>query len=164
MQTTASRLRELTLLLSQFVAMEFRWAISIVTVLALCAMACVGCGPSSDKLGVSGVVTLDGVPLDRGSMRLSSVGETLSSSGCSIREGAFQIPAEKGLSPGTYRVQINSADLNAAPVLIRSGPGDPGVRTQPERIPAEYSVDGKHTVEVSADSENHFEFAIVTSK
>jgi hypothetical protein len=134
-----------------------------VLVLAAAFVVAAGCGPKSDRLPINGAVTLNGVPLDRGSIRFTSTGESLSSAGSSIREGAYSIPQEKGLIPGNYRVQINSADVNAAPILVRNGPDDPGIRTQPERIPADYSVDGKHTIDVTLDGENNFEFAITAS-
>lgn len=136
---------------------------NLALILAAAVAVTAGCGPKSDRLPISGAVMLNGVPLDRGTIRFTSTGESLSSAGSPIREGAFSIAQEKGLIPGNYRVQINSADVNAAPILVRNGPDDPGIRTQPERIPADYSVDGKHTIDVTLDGENHFEFVITAT-
>ncbi len=112
----------------------------------------VGCGPKSDRLAVSGMVSLEGAPLDGGTIRLTSTGtEKLIASGAMIVNGQFQIPREKGLPPGTYALEISAADASVPP----------GALTAPERIPPEYNVDSKKTIEVTANGDNHFEFDIV---
>jgi hypothetical protein len=122
----------------------------------------VGCQKSTDRLPVSGTVTLDGTPLSEGMIRFSSTGGNLVASGAVIRDGGYTIEAEKGLPPGTYRLEISSPDNDAKPVLFRSSPSDPGLPMQPDRIPAEYNVESKHTVDVTVDGDNHFEFAIAS--
>jgi hypothetical protein len=128
--------------------------------LILVCTVVLGCGPRSDRLEVSGNVTMDGAPLD-GSIRFTSTGEKLVASGSTIENGQFAIPQEKGLPPGTYVVEISSPDSSAPPVRPKSMPGEPMMpATAPERVPAEYNTEGKHTVDVSADSDNHFTFDI----
>jgi hypothetical protein len=123
----------------------------------------VGCGPRTDRLPVSGTVNLNGAPLESGVIRLTSVGtERVLASGAMIQNGTFSIPADKGLSPGTYHVEINAPDVDAPPIIARQTPGGPGIPIQPDRIPPEYNVDSDKTVQIAADSENHFEFDIVT--
>jgi hypothetical protein len=113
----------------------------------------VGCGPASDRLPVSGSVTLDRAPLDDGTIRFTSKGgEKLIASGASIDHGEFQIPGDKGLPPGVYVLEISAADTNIPP----------GALTAPERIPAEYNSNSQKTIEVTVDGENHFDFDIVT--
>lgn len=122
-----------------------------------------GCGTRTDRLAITGKVTLNGTPLDGGSIRLSSSeGEQRMASGALIVDGRFNIPADKGLRPGTYRVQITSPDLKAAPVMAPSTPSGPGFPVQPERIPPDYNVDSKKTIEVTSDGENDFTFEIVS--
>jgi hypothetical protein len=130
------------------------------SLLSVAGLALLGCGPTSDRLPVSGVVTLDGIPLDDGSIRFSSTGEKLVATGTLIRAGEFSIPAEKGLPPGTYRLEITSPDNNAAPVVYRDASGAPGIPTQPERIPPEFNMNSQKTVDVTVEGDNHFEFAI----
>jgi hypothetical protein len=122
-----------------------------------------GCGPRSDRLEVTGTVTLDGAPVD-GSIRLTSTGsEKLYASGAVIENGQFTVPQEKGLPPGTYVVEISSPDASAPPVRARTAPGEPAMPAlAPERIPPEYSTEGKHTIDVTADGDNHFTFDIKT--
>ena len=134
--------------------------ILVATVLSLSGLY--GCVPRSDRLEVSGTVKLNGTPLDVGSIRLTSVGtEKLVASGAVIENGEFRVPRSKGLPPGTYAVEISAPDTKGPPVVHRSAPGEPALPpTAVERIPPEYNSQSKHTIEVSADSENHFEFDI----
>jgi hypothetical protein len=128
-------------------------------------LPCAGCGPRSDRLPISGEVILDGVPLDAGSIRFSSAGgEKISATGALIQNGEFNIPADKGLPPGTYHVEITAPDNSAPPVTIRGPQGEPGIPTQPERIPPEYNVESNKSVDVTADGDNHFEFEIISRK
>jgi hypothetical protein len=122
-----------------------------------------GCQKTSDRLPVSGTVTLDGTPLDDGTIRFSSLGGTAFSGGALIRDGQYVIEAEKGLPPGSYHIEITSPDNNSKPILYRTGPDDPGSLTQPERIPPEYNIESRQSVDISADRDNHFVFDI-TSK
>ena len=134
--------------------------------LAATVVSSIGCGPQSDRLQVSGTITLDGAPLDNGSIRLTSTAkDKLFSSGATVKNGEFEIPAAKGLPPGTYRIEISAPDTAAPPVAQRSAPGERGAPpAAPERIPAEYNVDSTKTVEVTADGENHFPFDIVRQR
>jgi hypothetical protein len=135
---------------------------TVVRLAAAGLVLLVGCGPRSDRLAITGKVTLDGVPLDKGSIRFTSLGdEKLSVSGALIQDGRYNIPEEKGLRLGTYRVQINSPDLKAPPVMAPATPSGPSFPVPPERIPAEYNIDSKQTVEVTTDGDNSFEFDIV---
>jgi hypothetical protein len=136
-----------------------RYQLIVFSMLGL-AVAC-GCGPRSDKLPVSGEVKLDGVPLDTGAIRLTSIGgEKVQATGAFIENGQFDIPQSKGLSPGTYHVEINSPNEDKPPVMDRATPGGPGIPTQPDRIPPEFNINSKQRVEVTADGENHFVFDI----
>lgn len=134
--------------------------------LVLCAAAVsllIGCGPKSDLLEISGEVTLNGSPLESGSVRLSSAkGQKPSSSGALIRDGKYLIPQKKGLLPGTYYISINAADEGAPKEKSRTASGSPGVALAREMIPAEYNVNSEKTIEVTADGDNHFVFDIVT--
>jgi hypothetical protein len=121
-----------------------------------------GCGPRSDRLEVTGNVKLDGVPLDQGSIRFTSTGsEKLIASGATISNGEFYLPQEKGLPPGAYLVDISSPDTSAPLAVQKSAPGEPTLPpTARERIPAEYNSESKHTIDVTADGDNHFAFDI----
>jgi hypothetical protein len=133
-------------------------------VLAPVVCVCAGCGPPSDRLEITGNVTLDGAPLDGGSIRFTSSGDEPVAAGAMIENGAYKIPQEKGLPPGTYYVDISAPDTSAPPVMARATPGGRGIPVARDRIPPEYNINSKQTVEVSSDSDNHFTFAIVSRR
>jgi hypothetical protein len=134
------------------------WALLFV----LSATAVSGCGPKSDRLEVSGAVTLNGAPLDAGSIRFSSLeSEKKYSSGAMIQNGQYLVPQSHGLPPGKYHVEINAPDPKAPPIMVSAKPGGPAIPVAPNRIPPEYNRDSKQTIDVTQDGENHFEFTIV---
>jgi hypothetical protein len=106
-------------------------------------------------------VTLNGEPLDGGSIRFTSLGERKLATGALIKDGEYHIPQEKGLPPGTYHLEIYAPDNNSPPIIMRNVPGGPGIPTAPERIPAEFNVESQKTIEVTSDGDNHFVFEIV---
>ena len=136
-------------------------AILATGIVAAAMLTMAGCGPKSDRLAVSGNVSLNGAPLDNGTIRFTSIGsEKLVSSGTMIQDGAYYIPQEKGLLAGTYHVELSSPDKSAPPVMARARPGGPGIPVAPDRIPAEYNLDSKQSIEVTPDGDNQFDFSI----
>jgi hypothetical protein len=125
-----------------------------VLLAAIGLLALAGCGPRSDRLAVSGTVTLNGEPLSGGSIHFTSLGEQKLASGAMIENGEYHIPQEKGLLPGEYHLEISAPDTDSPPVMIGGSP------TAPELIPPEYNVDSKKTIQVTTDGDNHFEFEI----
>jgi hypothetical protein len=130
--------------------------------------ACIGCGPHSDRLAVTGEVKLNGTPLDKGAIRFTSITTTngkMYASGAVIKNGEFSIPQEKGLPPGSYRVEINSPDTKAPLVSVRLAPGQPlSPPTAPDRIPPDFNTESNHTVDVRTSEKNHFAFRVVNLK
>lgn len=130
----------------------------------LAVVACVGCGPKTDRLPITGKVSLDGAPLDSGSIRFNSQpGEPLRSAGAMIHNGGYEIPVEKGLLPGVYIVQISSPDTNAPPIMIGGENGSPRFPVAPERIPPEYSEGSDKTVELTRESSGEFNFDLTSA-
>ncbi len=114
----------------------------------LCFSALIGCGgPATDRVPVAGEVTIDGQPLDRGSIEFHPDGEEGTVTGGVIREGTFEIPATQGAKPGKYSVRIfaSSGGVEAEP----DEPPGPEAEGQvaEERIPAKYNTE----TELSAD-------------
>ena len=144
------------------IAASLNWRL-LGAVFAVLLVALAGCGRRSDRLAVSGDVTLDGAPLDQGSIRLTSTGSgKLFASGAMIHEGKFHVPQDKGLPPGTFRVEISSPDTAAPLVVYKGAPGEPTLPpTAPERIPPEFNSNSKQTVELTTGGDNHFKFDIV---
>lgn len=124
----------------------------------------VGCGPTSDRLRIRGEVRLDGKPIDRGSIRFTPMdgGQSLSA-GAMIRDGEFDVPQERGLPPGTYRLSVSSPDREGEKVPYRAGPGQPTIMVTRDRIPVSYNMESEHQIELEASGKNFFEFDIATS-
>lgn len=143
-------------------ALCVHWIAATVILTAL--LAATGCGERSGRLAVSGEVTLDGAPLDSGSIRFTSLNrEKLIASGAVIQEGAYFVPEDHGLLPGAYHIEIYSPDDKGPKVLVRQTPGGPALPVPRERIPSEYNAESEKTIEVTAESDNQFDFDIVSA-
>lgn len=121
---------------------------SYILVVTLLLFA-IGCG-SENKLGrvpVSGKILLDGQPLDHGTILFAPEQRNGVSTGAPIEAGAYAIPEQQGLTPGSYAVRIYAADEEADAVAPEV-PG-PGIKTQPERIPAKYNMRSDLKVQVA---------------
>jgi hypothetical protein len=119
-----------------------------------------GCGEAGDGLprqGVTGTVTLDGRPLERGIIRLES---TSMMAGGEISGGRFDIPRAQGPIPGDYRVFISSTP----PASSAEQLAPPGESTSPppDPIPARYNSASTLSAKVESGGANSFEFALKT--
>jgi hypothetical protein len=77
----------------------------------VCAVAVVvaGCERRELKRGkVYGTVTVDGVPLAKGQIRLFALSAGGAGTDGAIVDGKYEIPVERGPSAGVYRVEIES--------------------------------------------------------
>ncbi len=123
----------------------------------------IGCGPSDPREAVSGTVTLDGKPLDQGTIEFVPTAQGVLSGGV-ISGGKFDVPADRGLPPGTYTVRVYSADppsdTAAAPDVGGAGAG--GYPMAKDRIPPKYNSESSLTAEVTPGGENHFIFEVTS--
>lgn len=71
-----------------------------------------GCG-GPQRLALAGKVTVDGVPVYRGSIGFVRATGEGPSVGAGIENGIFALPAVRGLEPGEYRATVQA--------LIRTG-------------------------------------------
>lgn len=99
-----------------------------------------GCSQQNQlgRRAIEGEVTLNGIALPHGTILCAPDGPGGVSSGGEIADGQYAIPAHQGLLPGVYTVRIYAADQQAEAVEPAL-PG-PGIRTQPETIPAQYNM------------------------
>ena len=120
----------------------------------------VGCGGGSQRGPVSGTVTLDGQPLEHGVISFRPIkGNASPGSGSVVTDGNFEIPADKGLPPGEYKVTISA--LQKTGRMIQDFPGGP---KRPERVPVMTNEADQLEAMIGAGEENAFEFAITTKK
>jgi hypothetical protein len=132
-------------------------------------LTCLGCGLlllagcADDPLGrqaVSGTVQFQGRPLDQGRIQFVPLQKGPTESGATIENGAFQIPRESGLAPGTYKVSVFSYDQKGPKVPSEEVPGDPGNTQFKERIPKKYNAETALTVEVKKGGSNVFDLRL----
>ncbi len=120
-----------------------------------------GCGPDNplDRKAISGKVTLDGVPLQSGSITFEPQQEGGVDSGAVIAHGQYEIEAVKGLPVGDYLVRIHaSKGGDSAPP--DAPPGPTAKPAAAELIPAGYNSSSDHVVKVTAEGPNEFSFDI----
>src|SRR5207244_9167364 len=73
------------------------------------ATTVIGCHHEAPRRGrVHGTVTVDGVPLAKGQIRILAVTEGGIGTVGEIVDGAYDIPPERGPTAGTYRIEIVS--------------------------------------------------------
>jgi hypothetical protein len=121
-----------------------------------------GCGGPVDNLprqAVSGTVTLDGKPLDRGTLSFQPVSQLPTAAAVSVSGGQYSIAQAEGLVPGSYRVLISSTPQTAS---TASRPPPPGQATPPpkEMLPEKYNVSSSLTAEVKEGTPNRFDFPL----
>ncbi len=78
--------------------------------LGLCAVLA-GCGNTKysgeQRYPLEGEVTLDGQPIDLGSITFIPEGDKGRTSGGVITDGKYAVPEENGANAGTYRVKVS---------------------------------------------------------
>ena len=133
------------------------WSIGAAATFML--LASVGCGPSGPKLyPVSGTVTFQGKPLDKGFIQFSpKEGSDGTLAGAEIKEGKYSIAKKTGVTPGSYVVRVSSA-VTDAPIDT----GAPGEAPPPvaDKIPAAFNTESTLTFEAKAQENNVFDVTI----
>jgi hypothetical protein len=86
-----------------------RWRLGFAAILLLTAAAG-GCSRVPRRFALEGRVTVDGAPLESGTMAWIPTGQTGGPTcGGSITRGRFAIPAPEGAREGEYRVEITAS-------------------------------------------------------
>ena len=141
----------------------------LLLVFTVLLVATFGCGNKDprNRQSVSGSVSLDGTPLDKGSVEFSSQGQGGTSSGALIKKGQYAIETSKGLPPGKYIVRLFSTSNSSSPGQVPAGPpGPPPARSSAgqakQLIPPQYNVRSTQVVEVVGDGPNVFDFDVRT--
>ena len=137
-----------------------RWLVALGLLMATGGI--LGCeqGDPLGRLPVRGTVTLDGEPLDEGVIQFLPTTANGSRTGGLVAAGRFDIPAQNGLLPGTYKVTLNSADKDGEPEP-QEAPG-PTMLVSPERIPARYNRNTELEAVVKSDGANQFQFDLAS--
>jgi len=139
--------------------MHWRSARIRIVAYSLLMLPTFGCSPNNplDRQAVSGTITFAGEPLAKGSISFEPIEAQGVTSGATVINGRYDIPAHQGLPQGTYLVRINASKSDEAAIasLPPGAPEPPGI----ELIPASFNVESKHTVEVT-EGANRFDFEV----
>jgi hypothetical protein len=121
--------------------------------LLLLLVLTLGCGgDSSGRFAISGTVTLDGEPVPTGAIAvIPTPGTDAPTSGGSIHDGEYSIPASQGPTAGRYRVEIRWP-REAGQVELY--PGESGAKFE-EAIPAKYNSKSTLEIQVGEGSTEH---------
>jgi hypothetical protein len=126
---------------------------------------CFGGGDDLPREAITGRVTLDGQPVEDGSisfvpMEAVAVGDAVQGGGA-IKSGRFWISQEFGLIPGKYRVAINAAahggKERTKPQVPAAGQA---LDVSKELIPQKYNAMSELTATVEKGGTNDFEFKL----
>ena len=115
--------------------------------------AVIGCGLSG-QVSIKGRVTFDGQPVETGSIVFApEPGSGSTKVAAPIEGGEYEIGAERGASPGTYRVEINWPKKTGRQVAS----ADPGMMMDEteEAIPQKYNTESTLTRELKAGENTH---------
>ncbi len=122
------------------------------------AAALMGCGGGEDdgRVAVSGVVTLDGRPLDKGHVTLRPLGSGPAVSG-SVRDGEFNLPRSEGPTVGPHVVEVVAIRPTGRTI---ESPDQPGAKVEEtvNIIPPRYNIQSDLRLEATPEGENTFHF------
>lgn len=125
--------------------------------LLLTSLSQLGCNSGEQFQAVSGTVTVDGAPLKKGIITFYAMGEG-STSGGQIIDGAYALVADRGPSPGKYRVEITGSRPTGKTEFDIDLQKDVDIEEQ--FLPPRYHSKSELTCEVTASGDNTFDFAL----
>jgi hypothetical protein len=133
-------------------------SIGVATLAGLLVLAA-GCSGTKGREPVSGTITFKGHALDQGTIAFEPLDAASGATyeGATVTNGAYDVPAQKGLTPGKYKVRISSPDTSKQAQEEVPGESGPVAR---ERIPAKYNTQSNEVIEVKKGGPNVFDFDI----
>jgi hypothetical protein len=128
------------------------------------AFLAVGCGgdAGAPRLATSGTVTLDGKPLDSGTITFIPAEGGPGAFG-TIRSGAYQFGAGDGPTAGHYAVEIIDVRPTGRTIPNPDAPGSTIAEVR-NAIPPRYNARTELAADVRPDAENTFRFDLSTRK
>src|SRR5439155_12090916 len=93
----------------------------------VCTFALAVCGCGGRGAEITGRVTLDDQPVERGSILLIPVGAEGQPAGGAIENGDYRLAGSQGPLPGSYRVEIRSPRKSGK--MVQKSPGQLGELT-----------------------------------
>lgn len=138
--------------------MRLRLHLAVACTVAALAAGCGGRADGIPREPVSGTVSLDGQPLESGSITFLPEGSGPSAGG-PIQGGSFTLPRADGPAPGPHRVEVMAIRPTGRKV---PNPDDPGqmIEETYNAVPPRYNLRSELTAEVKAGAENKFDFTL----
>jgi hypothetical protein len=125
---------------------------------SICVM---GCGERPSRLAVEGAVDFDGQPIAVGQINfIPEPGTAGPTAGSAIDAGEYSVPAEQGLKPGKYRVEISARRATAGKTQTFNAVtgGMDAANTFESYIPPKYNAKSELTADVKVEGPNRFDF------
>jgi len=122
---------------------------------ALASSLLAGCGSGGTR--VEGTVTLDGAPVDGGSISFHPEGGEGKPGGTEIKAGKYAIEGDKGLAPGKYKVVILWQKKTGKEVPNKSDPGTTMDETK-QVIPMRYNSKSELTADIKSGTNSGVNF------
>lgn len=121
-----------------------------------------GCGSASTMVPVTGVVKFDSKPLDTGLIEFYPVAPTPGAmAGSSINQGAYSIPADKGLQiKGKYTVKITATRKIGKQVANIMSPAGGQMDLFEQYLPAAYNTKSKLEITIPEGDQRKFDFEL----
>ncbi|RCS54686.1 hypothetical protein DTL42_06040 [Bremerella cremea] len=130
-----------------------------VLALGTLTLLTVGCGgPKSDKLEMTGKVTLDGQPLQEGAITIEATDDKGGVDGGMITDGEYKVLT----TPGDKLIKINATKVVGQKKTYNT-PDSPTEDVVKEIIPPKYNTRSDIKVTVTADAASH-DFTLESKK
>ncbi|WP_165227889.1 hypothetical protein [Aquisphaera insulae] len=125
-------------------------------------VACVGCGQDDGyrRVAVSGKITVDGNPLETGTISLVPI-QAGPAVQAKIAAGEYAIARSEGPAAGAYRVEVYSVQSTGRKVADGDNPGEL-IDEARNIIPERYNLRSELRAEVKPDGDQQFNFAVDT--
>lgn len=141
--------------LKRLLPRQTAWGVRAVCGLMLVGI--IGCGRGDGRQAVEGTVSIDGTPLVEGAISFRPRNGQGPSAGGLVVQGKFVVPAENGLLPGEYQVQVIA--MRATGKTIQ----DPQKGPVPELVPVRFA-NPPADVTVQEDGTNVFDVPMASAK
>jgi hypothetical protein len=114
-------------------------------VIAILAVVISGCG--GPRGAVSGTVTVDGTPIENGTITFDPEdGKGKGKTAAEIVGGKYELPADRGPLPGKYKVEFTSQKKTGN--KLPTGDGDQMRDETAQVLPAKFNTQSTYNVEI----------------
>lgn len=140
---------------------RIHFQLSLCVLLAAVIVAMPGCGnQGANQASVSGTVTLDGKPIEEGSIMLTPIEGTQGSvTGGTIKNGHYELTGKAGAAIGWNRVEIRAVRKTGKMIQKPFSPPGQTIPEKVEAIPPRYNSQSTLKVEIKS-GDNTADFAL----